>query len=509
MKIFSKFKDYTEMLEEILDKKYFSGQIKNLLLSMLYKIEISYNDFEKVKKVVREKDEYIDDILNIIQKYCDNIKIVKPDSSQANLLEKNKVLAVTNEKERSALVYATEKSLLYAIADIEPKYFYISPKFIFKNSFQRMLVTGYIQNTVEVLSNFNGWSWDTNLKVTDNYDYNLIYQNLLFMFEEEFINDWRAYASSRRDFLNEMRIILKDISGTNDYFNVLCKYLYKKTENEDKEKIDTILKFKIKELKKMENKEKYLEDSTNKKKKLTKIVEYIDKVLNDKDLIMKEFAKYNSKLEEKKRVGNIKTFCNMLENERVKYLEEINECSFVLKPTNFLKKVNELKSFEEIYKDNLSEENCMIELQQKFITFLDKKVNLIEKKEDVLKLIYILRYYKNISFSKEKNVYDIEVLKNEIDKISRKVITKACKLGIIKILSMDIKENFEIINDILNTKIIKLDDIKFKVVEYPEDKNIVVFNIYDNEVLEKQIAYDTFNNKKIEIKLKRMMKLFN
>ena len=76
MKIFSKFKDYTEMLEEILDKKYFSGQIKNLLLSMLYKIEISYNDFEKVKKVVREKEEYIDDILNIIQKYCDNINCV-------------------------------------------------------------------------------------------------------------------------------------------------------------------------------------------------------------------------------------------------------------------------------------------------------------------------------------------------------------------------------------------------------------------------------------------------
>ena len=100
-------------------------------------------------------------------------------------------------------------------------------------------------------------------------------------------------------------------------------------------------------------------------------------------------------------------------------------------------------------------------------------------------------------------------MKNEIDRISRKVITKACKMGIIKILSMDIKENFEIINDILNTKIIKLDDIKFKVIEYPEDKNIVVFNIYDNEVLEKQIAYDTFNNKKIEIKLKRMMKLFN
>ena len=265
MKIFSKFKDYTEMLEEILDKKYFSGQIKNLLLSMLYKIEISYNDFEKVKKVVRSKDDYINDILNIIQKYCDNLKVVKPDSSQANLLAKNNVLAVTNEKERSALVYATEKSLLYAISDIEPKYFYISPKFVFKNTFQRMLVAGYIQNTVEVLNNFNGWSWDTSLKDSIEYDYNLIYQNLLFMFEEDFLNDWRVYASSRRDFLNEMRVILKDISGNNDYFNVLCKYIYKRADGEDKEKIDNLLKFKIRELKKMENKEKYLEDATNKK----------------------------------------------------------------------------------------------------------------------------------------------------------------------------------------------------------------------------------------------------
>ena len=132
------------MLEEILDKKYFSGQIKNLLLSMLYKIEISYNDFERVKKVVRDKEEYILELLNIIQKYCDNLKIVKPDSSQANLLEKNNVLAVTNEKERSALVYATEKSLLYAIADIEPKYFYISPKFVFKNIFEPIIILSFL-----------------------------------------------------------------------------------------------------------------------------------------------------------------------------------------------------------------------------------------------------------------------------------------------------------------------------------------------------------------------------
>ena len=68
MKIFSKLKDYAEELEQILDKKYFSGQIQNLLLSMLYRIDISYNDFARVKRVVRDKTDFVEDILNVIQK---------------------------------------------------------------------------------------------------------------------------------------------------------------------------------------------------------------------------------------------------------------------------------------------------------------------------------------------------------------------------------------------------------------------------------------------------------
>ena len=71
------------------------------------------------------------------------------------------------------------------------------------------------------------------------------------------------------------------------------------------------------------------------------------------------------------------------------------------------------------------------------------------------------------------------------------------------------KENYELIKDILDTKILKLEDIKIKAQEFPDDKNIIVFDIYDNDILDKQIAYDTYDNKKIEIKLKRMMKLFN
>ena len=42
-------KDYTNSLEKILEDKQFSVDTKNLLLSMVYKIENSYKDYEKIK----------------------------------------------------------------------------------------------------------------------------------------------------------------------------------------------------------------------------------------------------------------------------------------------------------------------------------------------------------------------------------------------------------------------------------------------------------------------------
>ena len=51
MKIFSKItsNEYNNRLEKILDNKPFDENVKNLLLSMLYKIENGYNDYIKVK----------------------------------------------------------------------------------------------------------------------------------------------------------------------------------------------------------------------------------------------------------------------------------------------------------------------------------------------------------------------------------------------------------------------------------------------------------------------------
>lgn len=140
MRLFTKLKDYNMELDNILDGKYFSSNIKNLLLSMIYKIETYYPDYKEVKRCVRSNNDFLNEIINIIRLYCDNIKTVEPDSDQAKILIKNNVKAVTNLKERSILSYPTETALLYAISDISPKYFYINQNLVLKDILQFSLV---------------------------------------------------------------------------------------------------------------------------------------------------------------------------------------------------------------------------------------------------------------------------------------------------------------------------------------------------------------------------------
>jgi len=51
-KLFSKLdiKDYNNELEKILENKLFSVDVKNILLSMFYKIENAYKDYKVIKQ---------------------------------------------------------------------------------------------------------------------------------------------------------------------------------------------------------------------------------------------------------------------------------------------------------------------------------------------------------------------------------------------------------------------------------------------------------------------------
>ena len=398
MNLFSKmrFNDYNLMLENVLENKYFSSNVKSLLLSMVYKIENSYEDYKTLKHLDKTKDELLQELIEIIKEYCENVKLVEPNSEDAKIIKNNNVFSITNTKERSILAYPTELSLLYGIIDIVPKYFYIENNFLFKNAMQRVLVSGVNQNILEILSDFNGWSWDINLDYKNDLQANLIYQNLIIIFGQDALNNWMRQNISRKSLLSELK---KKSEGTN-YFSYLCKYLYTISSKEDKQKIE----------------EKY------------------------------EFKK-DSKI------------------------------------------------------------NIFVKVQSEFTKYLFQKAQEIEDSEDLLNLIYKLRYYRELYITKDLKIKNIERLEKNINEIYKILITKACKNEDLKIVNLDIETNYKIIKNVLDTKIIDLDEIKIKL-KWSLNKLIVC--VYENDVLEREIAFEEDINKNdIGMKLNKKIKLFN
>lgn len=398
MNLFSKMKinDYNSKLEKILDSKYFSSNVKSLLLSMIYKIENSYNDYKEIKHINKTKEEVLQEIIDIIRDYCDNIKIVEPNSKEAEIIKNNNVFAMTNTKERSILAYPTEISLLYAIIDILPKYFYVENSFLFKNAMQTVLVNGINQNILEILSDFNGWSWDLNLEYKNDIPSNLIYQNLIIIFGQEYMDNWLMQNNSKKSTLLELK---KKVKNTN-YFSYLCKYLYTISNKEDKQKIE----------------EKY------------------------------DFKK-DTKL------------------------------------------------------------NILIKMQLEFTKYLLQVATHVEETEDIMKLIYQLRYYRELSINNNIKIKDVTKLENSLDEVYKVIITKACKNDILRIVNLDININYKIIKQILDTKIINLNEIKIKL-KINEIK--LVISVYEKDILEREIIIeDNITKNDLFIKLNKKYKLFN
>ena len=79
-------KNYNTELENVLEKKYFEENTKSILLSIMYKIETAYKDYKQVKRNVETKEEFIENLIEDIQRNCESIKLVKLHSKEDDIL---------------------------------------------------------------------------------------------------------------------------------------------------------------------------------------------------------------------------------------------------------------------------------------------------------------------------------------------------------------------------------------------------------------------------------------
>lgn len=147
-------KNYNNELEKILDNKSFSEGTKNLLLSMLYKVEIAYSDYNKVKVDTMSKRETIEQIIKIVEEDCNQIEVVKPSIEKETVLKDKKYVII--EKDKKIIVYPNEHMLLYALFLISKEKYTVRKEYnIVKNSVEEMLNTGYQINKSEIIRDFD------------------------------------------------------------------------------------------------------------------------------------------------------------------------------------------------------------------------------------------------------------------------------------------------------------------------------------------------------------------
>lgn len=489
-KLFSKFKDYNYILDKILEEKNFSEDATNLLLNMIYKIEVSYKDYAQIKGVFQKQNEFIDEIIDIISKNCNQLFLIDPKKEEVRMLREKNVLALTDEREKRIYAYPTELAILYGLIDIRPKYFYIPKKYYFlKQEFQNILVQGTILNKTEVIRNFNGWSWNFAEDANIDQVSNIIYQAIRILIDEDFLNAWESDTSPKIDYINEMKKELAEYYGQENSRRVylsMARLIVAKSVTKNRGKVRDEFVRVVNAYENMRDKNQYIFTISNERKKLISEIEKKDRILNDKELMFNEFERRNSDLPDDRKILNISMLVDIIQREKndcFKRMEQLNE---LVKPSNYANLKSELSEKVRIM-SVVDERKDIREYEIAFlkdvITCLAYNIEKISSKEEIIDIIYKIRYLRKIRVTENEKIEDIPQLFNDISRILKYTITRGCKEKVFNIFCKDIDYNYQIIDVALNTAISNYEDID---IALKIDDGFLKVTVYDNEVIDKQ-----------------------
>ena len=174
-------RDYNNELEKILEHKLYSYDVKNLLLSMLYKIENAYKDYETVKVEVLSKKEYIENILRIIKEKALKIFLVKSGTEEWEEFEKDSLKYKIDKLNGEITCIQNELAILTALLKLDEQDDNYMIKDYIEKPINTMINQGKLRAGTEVIRDFNGWSWDIITKEIKDIEYNFIYQTIILL----------------------------------------------------------------------------------------------------------------------------------------------------------------------------------------------------------------------------------------------------------------------------------------------------------------------------------------
>ena len=552
--IFSKInlKDYNNVLENILEQKAFSEDVKNLLLSMLYKIENGYEDYKTIKVNVSSKKSYVKKIIQVIEDECKEIQLIKPLSEESKILEKNNVNYIVEKEIGKIISYPNERMMLEALVTLSQKDIVLEEQYSLYNLAMRdVLSIGNRMNCVEVIRDFNGWSWDITTNQMEGKNINIVYQSLLILLGNRFLQNWitnkedddedeeveipsneilrskynenfgmtkeEMQEDKTIDYIRKMQEILAEKYGERNAIEFLEQLI--KTIlvidcniNEKQRKIVLNLQNQFaKDLEKMQDNKAYVEELSKKKKELAERIKNIDTLLSDEKLLKEEYENRNSKLANKDKIFSVSHLSIMLEKEKEKYFKEIKEYNLQMQPKEFVetKKVLEekLEFFEEIdVKENekTNEVKQIILLQKSFLRCFEEKIKRALTKKEITNLIYELRYYEQLPY-RQYNISKEKKIEEYLKKVEKQVIKKACLEKVLIKFSDEEELNYNILKNQFQSKIIKLENTIY-ILKYK--KGILKLEIYDTNIEEETKEIEIKEKVELHVKLNKKIKIW-
>ena len=497
--------DRNEKLETVLEQKHIEEQVKNLLQGILYKIEVSYKDYQKAKVTSRTEKQYVNEIISDIQKKCQEIKTVKfqndiEDPEIKHKLEKNKYYI----DDKLVLAYPIEEKLLYAVEKKSNSDKIVNDKYeMLTMPLSNIINTGKSLDRVEVLRDFNGWSWTTIKKEIENIKANLVYQTLRILEGEDFVESWTKDKDGIIDYVQMLKENIKNEYGeeiSNSIEECLTKISIMngiEISAEYRKDIENKLKESEEKLQKFKDTNKFINEITQNKKVATDEIAKIEKILSQEKRIKEEYEKRNSTAPLDKKIFSIRVLKQQLKEQKMQYLNEIEESNYLLIPENFLKEKNKAQKQKELFEIlNYTEEEkekVLIEFEKIFLECFKKKIDKV-KPEELDKIIYIYRYYLLLPFNIQENIKDVKELQDNIIEVEKKIVKLAKEK---KVISNEVP--FEVMTHVFQTRIIKLEELYYKIIT-ENDKNYV--QIFDENITEDKFEISNIEKKKINKKIR-------
>ena len=513
-KIFSKlkYKDYNNLLEQVLEKKDFSSTGKNLILSVLYKMETNYNDYRTVKRDITAKEEILTDFINLVRDYCNSLIVIKPESKRSSLLSNTESKYIANSAKKELEVFPNEKYILEGFYSLYNNNSMVNDKYgILKDAIMEIFIHGNSSNNIELLRDFNGFAWYVAKNEFEDTYANLIFQDIRIIAGNELLKAWVYNKDNDKDYIEELKKELNrryDKEMAEPLFNQIITTILKVYFERHPE---TIKNLKIKKEEEPQDIRRYIEEISKDKKKLLKKVENLDRIINDSEKLEEELAARKEAGEIIKDKLQLK---ELLIAERQKCMNKIMEYNKTIDPRQLLKKTKkstvteiQLLDYQEIAETETTALEELINLQKMFLKGYKILAEKLIGKKEVLELLYEFRYYNLIPITSEELLKDNEELKEDIDSMRQFLIDKAIDERIINPVNSNKYINNEILKNIFSLRIINLENAEVNVQKIPEG---IRANYLDGDV--EETSKDIIISKdigKYKIKEKKKIKIFS